>query len=146
MAEETHVPSAHDPAAYDPVAPPPEWLPRFNWGAFFVAPIWGVWYGLWAGVFFLPAWAFVDNVVRGPKAFGVWSTVLGWSMVAATLALQYVFARTANRALWHRTRGTLERDRYLRHQRYWAIGGAITVVAMGVWIALFIASGQAVID
>lgn len=138
MAEDTHT-----RAAYDPADPLPESLPRFNWGAFLVPPIWGVAYGLWAGVFFLPAWAFVDNVIRGPEAFGGMSPALGWVMAAATLALQLAYAFTANRIVWHRSRGTLDIDRYLRHQRWWTIAGAVTVVVMGVWIALFIAGGGA---
>lgn len=141
MAEDAHIAAAYDPA--DPL--PPE-LPRFNWGAFLVAPIWGVAYGLWSGVFFLPAWAFVDNVVRGPQVFGAWTAVLGWAMVAATIALQYLYARTANRLVWHRSRGTLDLGRYALHQRWWTIGGAVTFVAMAVWIAAFIASGGYVMD
>ena len=86
----------HDPA-----------IPRFNWGAFFMPPIWGVWHNQWAGVFFLPAWAFVDNVIRGEQAWGVWTGVLGWTMFAATIALQVVYARNANRIAWSRVKDTL---------------------------------------
>ena len=117
----------------------PEALPRFNWGAFLAAPVWGVAHGQWAGVFFLPAWAFVDNVVRGPRAFGVWSLVLGWGMAAATLALQVAYAANANRVAWHRSRGTLDVARYLRAERVWAIGGAIIALGMAVWIYAYIA-------
>ncbi|MDP2232926.1 MAG: hypothetical protein Q8K89_04765, partial [Actinomycetota bacterium] len=75
-------------------------LPRFNWGAFLMPPIWGVAHGQWAGVFFLPAWAFVDNVVRAGRSFGAWSTVMGAAMVLATLALQVLFAMNADKIAW----------------------------------------------
>lgn len=49
-------------------------LPRFNWGAFFMPPIWGPAYGAWAGIIVLPLWLFTDSVLRsavytiGPNA------------------------------------------------------------------------------
>ncbi len=124
----------------------PSDLPGFNWAAFLVPPVWGVAYGQWAGVFFLPAWAFVDNMIRGSYELGMQTVWLGWAMAGVTLVLQAGYARTANRIWWHRTRDHEAVERYMRHQRYWAIGGAITLAVMGVWIALFIASGQTVID
>jgi hypothetical protein len=48
-------------------ADPPAPIPRFNWGAFFIPPIWGVANGQWPGVFFLPLWVFIDNMLRGPQ-------------------------------------------------------------------------------
>lgn len=137
MAEDVHTART----GYDPSDPLPEELPRFNWGAFLAAPIWGVAYGLWSGVFFLPAWAFVDNVLRGPRVFGAWTAALGWVMAAATLGLQYLYARSANRLVWHRSRGTLDLTRYARCQLWWTIGGAVTFAGMLAWIAAFVASG-----
>lgn len=124
----------------------PDGLPGFNWAAFLVPPVWGVAYGQWAGVFFLPAWAFVDNMIRGSYELGMKTSWLGWTMAAATLMLQAGYARTANRIWWHRTQDCEAIERYVHHQRYWTIGGGITLAVMGVWIAVFIASGQTVID
>lgn len=53
-------------------------LPRFNWGAFFMPPLWGPAYGVWAGVIVLPLWLFTDSVLRG--------AVYGISPHAATSA------------------------------------------------------------
>ena len=124
----------------------PEGLPGFNWGAFLLPPVWGVAYGQWVGVFFLPAWAFVDNMIRGSYELGLWTSWVGWGMAATTLALQAGYARTANRIWWHRTGDPAAIERYVRHQRGWVVAGVLTVAVMTVWIALFIASGQAVID
>lgn len=117
----------------------PAGLPRFNWGAFLMPPIWGVAHGQWAGVFFLPAWAFVDNVLRAERAFGVWTTVLGWVMVLATLGLQVGFAMNADRVAWRKRREGVTLETYLRRQRYWAIASAVMAVGMAVWIAAYIA-------
>lgn len=102
-------------------------------------PIWGVANGQWAGVFFLPAWAFVDNVLRGDSAVGDWSRFLGWGMVVATLALQIGFALNANRVAWRRARGRMPLERYLKQQRYWAVASAVMAVGMAVWIGAYIA-------
>jgi hypothetical protein len=114
-------------------------LPRFNWGAFLMPPIWGVAHGQWAGVFFLPAWAFVDNVLRGESAFGGWTIALGLVMALATLGLQVGFAMNANRVAWGNAQQGLTLEAYLRRQRYWAIASAVMAVGMAVWIAAFIA-------
>jgi len=124
-----------------PPAPPPEYpagLPRFNWGAFLMPPIWGVAHGQWAGVFFLPAWAFVDNVLRGESAFGGWTTILGWGMVVVTLGLQVGFALNADRVAWRKRRVDLTLEVYLRRQRYWALASAVMAVGMFAWIWAYI--------
>lgn len=117
----------------------PRELDRFNWGAFLMPPIWGVAHGQWPGVFFLPAWAFVDNVLRGERVFGVWTQVVAGAMVLATLALQYAFARNANRVAWGKSRGRVPVETFLRRQRVWAIASALLAVGMGVWIWAYIA-------
>lgn len=135
MSRETHTPDA-DLEAY--FADPPAPIPRFNWGAFFIPPIWGVAHGQWPGVFFLPLWVFVDNMLRGPQPFGVWSVVAGWSIAAATLGAQAVYAANANRIAWHRVADRMTPEQYARRQRMWGVGGAFTVTGMAVWITLFI--------
>ena len=140
--------------AEEPLHPPdpavvarelPEGLTSFNWGAFLVPPLWGVAYGQWAGVFFLPAWAFVDNMIRGSYELGTWTSWLGWAMAAATLGLQAGYARTANRIWWHRTQDPGRVEGYARQQRMWLLGGIVIVAAMTVWIVLFLATGPTVI-
>lgn len=113
-------------------------LPSFNWGAFLMPPIWGVAHGQWAGVFFLPAWAFVDNVLRGERVFGPGTLALGVAMALATLALQFVFARNANRVAWGRARDGLSLEVFLRRERYWAIASALLAVGMAAWIWAYI--------
>lgn len=121
----------------------PEGLPGFNWGAFFLAPIWGVAHGQWSGVFFLPLWVFVDNVLSGPRPFGVWTLVIGWSMALVTLGFQVGFARNANRYAWLRAGGRTSLERFVRGQRAWAIAGGILFVAMALWVGLFPAGAGA---
>ncbi|MDZ4181190.1 MAG: hypothetical protein U1E29_18465 [Coriobacteriia bacterium] len=121
-------------------------IPRFNWGAFLIAPIWGMAHGQWWGVFFLPAWAFVDNMLRGPRLWGPWTTVIGIGMAAATIGLQALYAASADRLAVRRLEDREAFDRYVRQQRAWAIGGAVVFLGMVVWIALFIALGGAPID
>lgn len=119
----------------------PAELRRFNWGAFLIAPIWGVANGQWPGVFFLPVWAFVDNVLRGPQRFGVWQAALGWGMALVTLALQAGYALMADRLNWARSRGALDVAPYLRRQRIWAIVGVLVFLGMIVWIGVFLMRG-----
>lgn len=119
-------------------AGPPAPIPRFNWGAFFIPPIWGVAHGQWPGVFFLPLWVFIDNLVRGPQPFGVWSAVAGWLVAAVTLGVQALYAANANRFAWPRFAGRMTPEAFARRQRTWGIVGAVTVAGMAVWITLFV--------
>ncbi len=116
----------------------PEPIPSFNWGAFFLPPIWGIAHGQWPGIFFLPLWVFVDNMLRNPNAPGAWGTVLGVSMAAVTLAFQAGFAANANRFAWQRVAGRVTPERFAGRQRLWAIAGALTVSGMAVWIVVFL--------
>lgn len=121
-------------------------IPRFNWGAFLVPPIWGVVHGQWWGVFFLPAWAFIDNMLRGPRIWGPWTVVIGIGMALTTIGLQVLYARSADRLA---VRGIADRaafERYLRSQRVWGVGGAVVFVVMIAWVTAFIALGGAPID
>lgn len=116
-------------------------IPKFNWGAFFIPPVWGIANRQWWGVLFLPAWVFVDNMLRSESALGMWTTVAGCGMAAATLALQAVYARLADSLALCRVQTIAEYDRYMRYRRAWAIAGGLAFAGMGVWITLFIVSG-----
>lgn len=130
---------AEEQAVPRPSAPgPDEALPRFNWGAFLIPPVWGVAHGQWAGVFFLPAWAFADNVVRGPVGEGR-LRIVGWFMLAATLGLQFVYARFANRIAWAASRDRMSVEVFLRRQRRWARAGVIVSAFMLVWVVAYVA-------
>ncbi len=141
--EDGSCPAGHAPAAIagqirlGPAAPLPR-LPTFNWGAFFLPPIWGIAHGLWAGVFFLPLWVFVDNAIKGTAGRPVWMQVLAWLTLAGTLGFQYEYARTANRLAWRRACRRMEFLTYVRRERCWAVGGAVTIGVLGVWVALFL--------
>lgn len=135
MSSDTHSPDVDLEAHF---ADPPAPIPRFNWGAFFIPPIWGVANGQWPGVFFLPLWVFVDNMVQGPHPFGVWNLVIGWSIAAATLGAQAVYAANANRIAWSRVAGRMTPEQFARRQRVWGIAGVIVIAGMIVWIALVV--------
>ncbi|MBK5211850.1 MAG: hypothetical protein JJE36_06040 [Coriobacteriia bacterium] len=45
-------------------------LPKFHWGAFFMAPVWGPAYGVWAGAIIFPLWLVADSVIRS-AVYGV---------------------------------------------------------------------------
>ena len=131
----------HDTRVYgrDAVfAEPPAPIPRFNWGAFFVPPIWGLAHGQWPGVFFLPLWVFIDNMLRGPQPFGVWSALIGWGIAGLTLGAQAVYAANANRIAWHRVADRMAPETFARRQRIWGLGGGVVIAGMSVWITLFI--------
>ena len=114
-------------------------LPRFNWGAFLIPPVWGVAHGLWAGVFFLPLWAFVDNLARSSNSGPVWMRGLALVAAIGTLAFQYEYASTANRLAWRRSGGRLPLEAFLRRERLWAAGGVVTIAVLAVWAGMYLA-------
>lgn len=116
----------------------PDGLPRFNWGAFLIPYIWGPAHGQWPGVFFLPALAFVDNVLRGNHSLGAWGTAVGMAMVVSTLVLLFLFATYANRFAWPRAARRMTLDTYLYRQRLWAVAGVVVALGMAVWIWAYI--------
>jgi hypothetical protein len=113
-------------------------FPGFNWGAFLIPPIWGVAHGLWAGVFFLPLWAFVDNAIRGTADAALWMRAVAWLTFAGTLAFQVEYARVANRLAWRRACDRMSLAAYVRRQHIWAAFGAVTLCVIALWIALYL--------
>ena len=134
-------PQGHQSAAVSgsiPLAPgePLPSLPRFNWGAFFMPPIWGIAHGLWAGAFFVPLWAFVDSAVRSTVDKPLAWRVAAWATLVGTVAFQLEYARTANRLAWRRASAHMSLEVYLRRERIWA-------AAMGVLLLVFVVWGYA---
>lgn len=116
-------------------------LPRFNWAAFALPPVWGPAHGQWAGIFFLPIWLFADSVAstagRGPIALVVAVLVL-----VGTLAFQAYFAKRANGVAWRRVAARVSVDEFVRRERVWAyvcvpIGAAL--LAWGLYYRLALA-------
>jgi hypothetical protein len=112
-------------------------FPRFNWGAFFVSPVWGVAHGLWAGVFFVPLWVFVDNAVRSTIGQAGWVRALAWATAGGTLVFQYEYARMANRLAWRRACGRMTLEAYIRRERIWGAAGAAAILVLGGWAGLY---------
>jgi hypothetical protein len=94
-------------------------LPRFNWAAFALPPVWGVAHGQWAGAFFLPIWLFADSILATARMNAV-TRVAAVVVVAATLAFQAYFAKRANGIAWRRVWQQVSVEEFARSQRYWA--------------------------
>jgi len=108
-------------------------LPRFNWGAFFMPPIWGASHGMViAGLIVLPIWLFMDSTLQsavyGVDATSPLATRIGVYAMAAlivlvTLALMYWFGRTGWGLAWRRhfADGTsaLSMDEFIAREKRW---------------------------
>ena len=109
-----------------------EGLPRVNWAAFLLPPIWGPANGFWVTILFYPVWILADNMfysaVYFPSPISVTlAIIVAILLFAGTLA----FAIVSQPLAAHRAeeRG-IDRATYLRRQRYWAIGCFIAVLIM----------------
>ena len=107
-------------------------VPFLNWGAFFMAPIWGIAHGDWPAILFYPLWIFCDNLV-----YSAWSNPTGASITLAVVTLVIMalvmvgYARVSSPRAAHRAAAagyTLEQ--YLQRERRWAVGMALIAVAM----------------
>ncbi len=109
-------------------------LPRINWGAFFMPPIWGPAHGFWVTILWYPAWLLADNVVywatQTPSPLAIALAVL---TLAILLVATIVFAIVSQPFAAHRAekRG-IDRQTYLRRQRIWAIVSFVIAVVMVV--------------
>jgi hypothetical protein len=110
-------------------------LPRFNWAAFLIPPLWGPAHGQWAGAVFLPVWLFADSAITAGARGG--AALVGALVVAAgTIAAQAWFAKRANGLAWRRIADQMSIPQFLKHERTWAIAAvpiAAALVAWAVW-------------
>ncbi len=120
-----------------------EGMPRFNIGAFLLPPIWGPAHGIWATILFYPIWLFADNTFYAafahpsPLSVGV-AIVVFVTLLAGTVA----FAIIGQPLAAHRAeRMGVSRERYLKRERYWAVGCAIggaVMIALATYYNLVI--------
>ncbi|HSK46729.1 MAG TPA: viscotoxin-A3 [Coriobacteriia bacterium] len=117
------------PLASDEVVPS---LPRVNWGAFALPPVWGPAHGQWVGVLFLPIWLFTDSVAstasRGPVAL-----VAAVLVLLLTVAFQFYFAKRANGVAWRRVADHVSVEEFIRRQRRWTVACVPVGVALLGW-------------
>lgn len=116
-------------------------LPSFNWGAFFMPPLWGPAYGVWAGMIVLPLWLFMDSSLRSVAALTpdtiLRARIMTWAMailiIIATIVLMAWMGRTGYGLAWSRVYQTGISEKpfksFLRSQRLWAIGGGLLFFA-----------------
>ena len=105
-------------------------LPRVNWGAFFMPPIWGPAHGIWVTILFYPAWLFADNIFywafTTPTPLSV---ILALLVFTTLLAITIVFAIVSQPFAAHRAESMgITREVYLRRERWWALAS----IAIGV--------------
>ncbi len=121
-------------------------LPRVNWGAFFMPPIWGPAHGFWVTILWYPAWLLADNVVYwATEAPTPLSVILAVLTLVILLVVTVVFAIVSQPFAAHRAeeRGT-SRETYLRRERIWAIASfliAAVMVALATYYNLAIRPG-----
>lgn len=120
-----------------------EGLPRFNVAAFLLPPIWGPAHGIWATILFYPIWLFADNAFYAAYEHpSVLSIGLAIIVFASLLAGTVAFAIVGQPLAAHRAeRMGISRERYLRRQRYWAVGCAIggaVMIALATYYNLVI--------
>jgi hypothetical protein len=137
VAADGGCPEGHPPAAISGVialghAEPVPTLPKFNFAAFALPPVWGPAHGQWVGVLFLPIWIFADNVA---STIGRGNIALAGVLVVlpATFAFQAYFAKRANGLAWRRVAGRLTIEEFTRRERLWAYACVPVGMALLGW-------------
>ena len=133
-------------------------LPRFNWGAFLMPPVWGVGHGSWAGVLVLPLWLFTDSAFQaayftsgtmsGSSAVTVWAMPILMAIATVALMLWYGFRGwgLAWRRKFDRGENGLTYQQFLSRERRWIFVSApllVFAVALAVyfWTVVLLPSG-----
>lgn len=112
-----------------PVDKPIYHIPRFNWGAFLMPPIWGAGHGQVFAVVVYPMWLMVDNLLWA-ALHGRASMALAVLALAGTLAFMFFYARTANYVGYMRVLASKSPDEYCAAERRWAVACAVIAVFM----------------
>ena len=116
-------------------------LPRVNWGALLLAPIWGPAHGIWATILYYPLWIFVDNCILGAVNDPTPVTILGATLLTIiTVASCVVFGIVSQPLAAHRAESLgVSRATYLKREKIWAVAGvlgALAVLALATWYNL----------
>ncbi len=116
-------------------------LPRVNWGALLLAPIWGPAHGIWATILYYPLWIFVDNCILGAVNDPTPVTILGATLLTViTVASCVVFGIVSQPLAAHRVESLgVNRATYLKREKIWAVVGvlgALAVLALATWYNL----------
>lgn len=118
-------------------------LPRFNLAAFLLPPIWGPAHGLWVTILYYPIWLFVDNLFyatyQNPQPLSIVLSVVAFLML---LGITVAFAIVSQPIAAHKAQDRgVSRKKYLRNQKYWAVGcviGAVIMIALATYYNLMI--------
>ncbi len=96
-------------------------MPRINWGAFLMPPIWGPAHHIWASIFFYPIWLLADTCLRTAAGMGGWrGGLLATAVLIVMGGVEVWFAMTASGPAYARMAGRYSLERYLRRERTWA--------------------------
>ena len=115
-------------------------LPRFNWGAFLMPPIWGPAHGLWITILFYPLFIFLDSLIRGAAANpSVLNVAFATIASLATLAFMVFFGFKSQKPCYLRVAQRVPVDTYLKRERMWAVADlllALVFVGVATWYNL----------
>ena len=114
-------------------------LPRFNWAAFLMPPIWGPAHGIWIAIAFYPLWLIADNVFylawSEPSPISITIAVSVFAMMLA-LTIGFAIVSQPFAAHWSEARG-ISRERYLKRQKWWVLVSAIIGIAFIVFATIY---------
>ena len=108
-------------------------LPRFNWAAFFMPPIWGVAHGApVAGLIVLPLWLFLDSNIQSavygvdaatPLSMRIGVYAMAGLIALLTMALMVWFGKTGWGVAWRRQYGdgqsSTSMKQFVKEERRW---------------------------
>ena len=115
---------------------PPFQLPKFNWGAALMPPVWGPIHGALSGAIVLPIIIFARNVVQNALAIPdeatmAWRIII-WMVTAGvllgTLGFMYFYGRRGYGLAWNKSELSRQPevtqemfDAFLKRERLWTI-------------------------